>query len=93
MYEIYQTETFEKVAKKFFKKHRNLISKFIQVNEQLEQNPFHNSLKTHKLSGNLSEFYACSLTFEYRIVMIIEIKNETITLINIGSHDEVYKKG
>ena len=93
MYEIYQTETFEKVAKKFFKKHKNLISKFVKVNEQLEQNPFHNSLKTHKLSGNLSEFYACSLTFEYRIVMIIEIKDEEITLINIGSHDEVYKKG
>jgi len=93
MYEIYQTQTFEKVAKKFFKKHKELISKFIKINEQLRKNPFHNSLKTHKLSGNLSEFYACSLTFEYRIVMIIEIKDEEITLINIGSHDEVYKKG
>jgi len=93
MYEIYQTQTFAKVVKKFFKKHKNLISTFIKVNEQLEQNPFHNSLKTHKLNGNLSEFYACSLTFEYRIVMIIEIKDEEITLINIGSHDEVYKKG
>jgi len=90
MYNITQTDTFEKRSIKFFKKHRDLVPKFKKVIEKLIDDPFENSLKTHKLKGNLSEFYACSLTYQYRIVLTIEIKDEEIILVNIGTHDEVY---
>lgn len=48
------------------------------------KNPFDPSLKTHKLKGEFSEFYSCSLTYEYRIICIFSIQNETIILVNIG---------
>jgi len=90
MYQIKQTDTFEKKSIKFFKKHRDLVPKFKKVIEKLTNNPFENSLKTHKLKGNLSDFYACSLTYQYRIILTIEIRDEEIFLVNIGTHDEVY---
>ena len=85
MYNIKQTDTFEKKSIKFFKKHRDLVPKFKKVIDKLADNPFDNSLKTHKLKGNLSDFYACSLTYQYRIVLIIEIRDEEIVLVNIGT--------
>jgi len=90
MYNIKQTDTFEKKSIKFFKKHRDLVPKFKKVIDKLADDPFDNSLKTHKLKGNLSDFYACSLTYQYRIVLTIEIRDEEIVLVNIGTHDEVY---
>ena len=90
MYQIKQTDTFEKKSIKFFKKHRDLVPKFKKVIEKLTNDPFENSLKTHKLKGNLSDFYACSLTYQYRIILTIEIRDEEIFLVNIGTHDGVY---
>lgn len=90
MYTINQTDTFDKKSVKFFKKHRDLVPKFKEVIEKLIDNPFENSLKTHKLKGNLNDYYACSLTYQYRIVLTIEIKDEEIILVNIGTHDDVY---
>jgi addiction module RelE/StbE family toxin len=74
MFQLKKTDFFLRKAKKFFKKHPDLIQKFKKVTEQLSLDPFENSLKTHKLSGELSEYYSCSLTFEYRIILTIEIK-------------------
>ena len=90
MYQIKQTDTFEKKSIKFFKKHRDLVPKFKTIIEKLTNDPFENSLKTHKLKGNLSDFYACSLTYQYRIILTIEIRDEEVFLVNIGTHDEVY---
>ena len=90
MYNIKQTDTFEKKSIKFFKKHRDLVPRFKKIIEKLTDNPFENSLKTHKLKGNLSNSYACSLTYQYRIILTIEIKKEEIILVNIGTHNDVY---
>jgi len=90
MYTINQTDTFDKKSVKFFKKHRDLVPKFKEVIEKLIEDPFDNSLKTHKLKGNLSDYHACSLTYQYRIILTIEIKDEEIILVNIGTHDDVY---
>ena len=90
MYNIKQTDTFEKKSIKFFKKHKDLVPKFKKVIEKLIDDPFENSLKIHKLKGNLSDFHACSLTYQYRIILTIEIKDEEIVLVNIGTHDDVY---
>jgi len=89
-YKLKQTNSFEKRAKKFFKKHRDLIVKFGMVTSKLHNNPFDKSLKTHKLKGILGNKYSCSLTYEYRIVLTIEIIDKEIYLIDIGTHDEVY---
>ncbi|MEA2027646.1 MAG: type II toxin-antitoxin system mRNA interferase toxin, RelE/StbE family [Campylobacterota bacterium] len=90
MYEIATSDKFIKKSKKFFKKHPDLQTKFKSIIQQLTQDPFEPSLKTHKLKGNLQEFHACSLTYQYRILLSIVIVDNIIYLIDIGTHDEVY---
>jgi addiction module RelE/StbE family toxin len=90
MYQIRKTDFFERKAKKFFRKQPQLITNFKSVVEKLSSDPFQPSLKSHKLSGELSEFYSCSLNYEYRVVFLFEIRDREIILSNIGSHDEVY---
>ena len=85
-----KTDFYNKKERKFFKKHPDLIHKYGGILEKLENNPFEQSLKTHKLKGNLSDFYACSLTYEYRIVCTLLIQEDEITLVDIGTHDEMY---
>lgn len=86
-----KTLTYTKVEKKFFKRHKDLLKKYATVLKKLQKDPFDSSLKTHKLKGDLSDFYACSLTYEYRIILLIKIVDDKVILVNIGSHDDVYK--
>ena len=85
-----KTFHYSKVEKKFFKKHKDLISKYSNVLNQLKNDPFDKTLKTHKLKGDLKDFYSCSLTYSYRIIITIKIVDEEIILVNIGTHDNVY---
>jgi len=88
MYKLYLTQTFQRRVKVFLKRHPELESALIDKLDLVISNPFTPLLKTHKLSGKLRSHWAISLTYEYRILFIIE--NDNIYLTNIGSHDEVY---
>lgn len=90
MFLIGRDSKFVKKATKFFKKHPDLASKFKEIIIKLENNPFEPSLRFHQLKGNLSKFHAISLTYEYRIVLLLKIVDEEIILVDIGTHDEVY---
>ena len=52
-------------------------------------NPFNSLLKTHKLTGKLSQYYSFSITNSYRIIFYF-ISNNKAFFINIGTH-EIYK--
>lgn len=56
----------------------------------LESDPFHPSLRFHKLSGKLQHLYSVSIDLQYRITVEFYIEDEEIILVNIGTHDEVY---
>lgn len=63
--------------------------------EQLATDPFHPTLKTHKLSGDLAGIWACSIDYNYRILFEFIISSndaeeDAILLLNIGDHDDVY---
>jgi len=90
MYKLVETKNYIKKVKKFFKKHPNLFSKYEKTIFFLENNPFHPSLRLHKLQGDLKEFYSVSIDLEYRIIIDFIIIDKEIFLIDIGSHDEVY---
>ena len=70
---------------------RPLIEKTLR---QLAEDPYHPSLRTHKLVGDLSDIWACSVDYNHRILFEFVQKAESdldaILLLNIGSHDEVY---
>lgn len=58
----------------------------------LEKDIYDVKLKTHKLSGELFGCYACSCGYDCRIIFTVEEDNnvQTILLITIGTHNEVY---
>jgi addiction module RelE/StbE family toxin len=84
------TSTYKKKAFKFLKKHPDLKNKYKSVLQQLMKDYKHPTLNLHKLKGNLNDFWAISLNYEYRIAMLIEFAVDVIYLLDIGTHDEVY---
>ncbi|MFC1615810.1 type II toxin-antitoxin system YafQ family toxin [Patescibacteria group bacterium] len=84
------TDSYEKKAKKFIKKHPELRDKYIKTLKFLQANPSHPALKLHKLTGKLSKLHSISINLSYRITIYFIIKKDTIIPIDIGTHDEVY---
>jgi len=88
--EILYTDSYLKRAKKFIKKHPDLVSQYEKTLKLLEINPYHPSLRLHKLHGKLSELYSVSITFLIVFLLFFLIKDDKIIPIDLGSHDEVY---
>ena len=90
MPKIIFTESYNKRAAKFIKKHRYLISVYEKTLKLMEINPKHPSLRIHKLKGKLSGLYSVSINISYRITIDFIIQNDVIIPIDIGTHDNVY---
>ncbi|QWR78102.1 type II toxin-antitoxin system mRNA interferase toxin, RelE/StbE family [Candidatus Magnetomonas plexicatena] len=75
-------------ASKVTKNSPVMDAKLSKVLKMLRENPFTPSLHTHALSCNFSGKYACSVTHDIRIVFTLT--EDSIHLLNIGSHDEIY---
>ena len=84
------TESYDRRAKRFFKKHPDLLKQYAKTLELLEGNPFHPSLRLHPLGGRLQGLHAVSINLSYRITLEMYIQENEILLINVGSHDSVY---
>ena len=83
---IYYTNTFVK----HFQKLPTLIQKQATKKEQLFRlNITSPSLKNHKLTGQLKDYYAFSINREYRILWALE-KDGSATFIDVGTHS-IYK--
>jgi toxin HigB-1 len=88
--EIIYTESYIKRARKFFKKHPDLIPQYEKTLKLLELNPYHPSLRLHKLHGKLQELYSVSINIAYRICIDFIVEEVRIIPIDVGTHDEVY---
>lgn len=91
MYTITTPQQFLRQARKFFKKHPDLKPRFARVVTDLQNDPFQPGLALHPLGGKLAGCYAVSLTYSYRITLTLLITEKEIILLDIGSHDEVYR--
>lgn len=67
----------------------DLKEKLIDCLRLFVEEPFHPSLKTHKLGGALKGNFAFSLGYDLRVVFQFLDKNEVL-LETMGTHDEVY---
>lgn len=88
MYSLIVSKRFKRNLKVFLKKHPVLHDIVEDRLDILQKNPFAADLKTHHLTGKLKGALAISITYEYRLVFLVE-RNE-IWLLAIGTHDEVY---
>jgi mRNA-degrading endonuclease YafQ of YafQ-DinJ toxin-antitoxin module len=82
---IYYSTSFKKSVKKYIS-HKNKIKKSIL---HFQDNSFDPSLKTHKLTGKLENYWSFSVDYHLRILFEF-IDEETAGFINIGTH-EIYK--
>lgn len=80
-------------SSKFAKEYKKLplkIKKSAEKKEKLfRENPFHPSLKTHKLTGKLKDLWAFSIDFEYRI--IFEFASEGIVWFHSAGTHGIYE--
>lgn len=79
-----------RVFKRIVRQNPQLRPLIEQTLQQLAEDAFHPSLRTHKLTGNLSGIWACSIDYSYRVLFEFVDEEVTILLLNLGSHDEVY---
>ena len=91
MYKLVFTETYLKREKDFLKRHKDLIQRYKKVLKLLEINPYHPSLRLHKLKGKFKDKHSVSITMNYRIIITFAVVENEIVLIDIGSHDDIYK--
>ncbi|QEM69535.1 plasmid stabilization protein [Geobacter sp. FeAm09] len=91
MYTIATSERFLRQARRFFKKHPDLRPRFAQVLADLQEDPFQPGLALHPLGGKLAGCHAVRLTYSYRITLTLLMSETEIILLDIGSHDDVYR--
>ncbi|MDY0383358.1 plasmid stabilization protein [Trichlorobacter sp.] len=91
MFTVATPEPFLRQARKFFKKHPDLRPRFAVVFEALKLDPFQPSLGLHPLTGKLAGCHAVRLTYSYRITLTVMVTEQEIILLDIGSHDKVYR--
>ncbi|WP_419771073.1 MAG: type II toxin-antitoxin system YafQ family toxin [Candidatus Marinarcus sp.] len=89
-YKLIITDEYKKRVKKFLKKHPDMFERYAKGIHILEHDPFHTSLRLHKLRGKLSDFHSISINMEYRVIVDFIIKENEIIPIDIGTHDDVY---
>ncbi|PMP92819.1 MAG: plasmid stabilization protein [Hydrogenobaculum sp.] len=89
-YKIILADKYKEIAKRFFKKNKNLIKQYEKTLDLLKENPYHPSLRLHKLEGKHQDFYSVSINLEYRIIVSFDSENKVIIPITIGKHDDVY---
>ena len=76
--------------KREYKKLTNDIKDKSELREKIfRKNPFDKKLKTHKLSGELGDFWSYSVDLKYRIIFEFG-KNEVIYFHSIGTYN-IYK--
>ncbi len=91
MTQLVWTNTFVRTAKRFLKRNPDLRGEFERVLRQLEDDPSNPKLRLHPLKGKLAGKHAVSLTYSHRIVLTLLLEKGEIVLLDIGTHDQVYR--
>ena len=91
MFILVATQHFLRRARKFLKSHPDLKPRFAQIVDDLQRDPFAPHLAYHRLSGKLKGIQAVRINDSYRIIITIAIVEKEIILLDIGSHDDVYR--
>lgn len=94
MRELVWSPAFVRTLKRLLRQKPQFKSQVEQTLQQLADEPFHPSLRTHKLKGELSGIWSCSIDYENRILFKFmenaTTEEEEILLLTLGSHDDVY---
>jgi mRNA-degrading endonuclease YafQ of YafQ-DinJ toxin-antitoxin module len=67
-----------------------MLLQYEKTLELLELNPFHPSLRLHKLKGAMEGLRSVSINISYRLTVEFLREGMTIIPIDVGTHDEMY---
>jgi proteic killer suppression protein len=87
MHKIQYSKAF---LKQFKKLSPDLKRKTKEAIKRFEKNPKDLSLKAHKLTGRLDNFYSFSIDYKFRIIFEIDKQLGQIIFLKVGGHD-VYR--
>jgi mRNA-degrading endonuclease YafQ of YafQ-DinJ toxin-antitoxin module len=94
MHELALTPRFERAFRRLTVKNPALQPQIEATLQRMADNLADPRLKTHRLSGQLAGLHACSVAYDCRIVFSKQkhpkTGEETLLLVNIGTHEEVY---
>lgn len=89
-YTLRFTESYNRRATRFLKRHPELRQAYLKTLMLLQANPHHLSLRLHALGGKFQGLNSVSINLSYRITLELLIQDLVIIPINVGDHDEVY---
>jgi mRNA interferase YafQ len=94
MHELVLIPRFERAFRRLTAKNPALESQIEATLRRMAEDLANPRLKTHRLSGQLAGLHACSVAYDCRIVFAKQkhpkTGAETLLLVNIGTHEEVY---
>jgi mRNA-degrading endonuclease YafQ of YafQ-DinJ toxin-antitoxin module len=90
-FRLIYTPGYNRRAARFLKKNPELLAQYETTLKLLAINPFHPSLRLHRLQGSLSELLSASISIGYRITLELLIQEQQVVPIDVGAHDEVYR--
>ena len=90
-YRIIYTPGFNKRAARFLKRHPDLATQYEKTLRLMEVDPFHPSLRLHRLKGQMSELHSISINISYRITLELVVQEGQLIPIDVGGHDDVYR--
>jgi mRNA-degrading endonuclease YafQ of YafQ-DinJ toxin-antitoxin module len=89
-YKITRTDKYLKKLIGFLKKHPDLTNRYFKTIKLFENDPYHPSLRLHRLQGTLREYHSILISMNYRIILELIITDKEILLLNIGKHSDIY---
>ena len=90
MVEITFSSSFKRAFKKKIKIRKAIENLFWEAVSIFVEDPFHHSLRTHKLSGKLKDLWSFSVEYNLRVLFYFKKNNTKAIFMDIGTHDEVY---
>ncbi|MHB1560923.1 MAG: type II toxin-antitoxin system RelE/ParE family toxin [Isosphaeraceae bacterium] len=90
--ELLRSPAFARALRAWLKSRPGAAEAIEATLQQLSQEAYHPSLRTHKLRGSLAGCWACSAGYDLRIVFefVHHDGSEAILLLALGTHDQVY---
>ncbi|OGK34580.1 hypothetical protein A3A93_02600 [Candidatus Roizmanbacteria bacterium RIFCSPLOWO2_01_FULL_38_12] len=89
--EIRLSREIDQYLKKIKKKDKKLFKRIVKQFALFKIDPKHRSLRVHKLSGRLKNYWSISISKDIRIIYLLRREDEAY-FFDIGTHDEVYRK-
>jgi addiction module RelE/StbE family toxin len=94
MRKLVLTPRFKRSYRKYVARNRLLQQRVEDVLRSIQEDVFAPGLGSHKLSGVLAGYWACSCGYDCRIIFSVETDaesgQEVVVLLDIGTHDVVY---